>query len=288
MTMCVNGTFGARSPHDRSARPTSWVHLVYQPTMEFKFHHVISWDSLRDTWQALLELEEWNALEAFINAVGITGASMIRGKLRRDEALTTLERDTIFERVSWPGWNIVQGPGNRTDEGGSDIDLFTEGMVDLDKERQVTLGLLWIEMNNLLSKVNKSDLKNTREAARDNLLPDRVTQAGNVDSRDAASRLERAFNSMSKFKTATFIPYTHSMWDTVSAGAVRRGAIGAWEAVPAFQKTSRVRNPIGNLPANMRCTRCAKTFPTPAVAPRVNVYCVHCGKQTMVDFDNAI
>jgi hypothetical protein len=287
MSMCKNGMFGGQDPNKRASNPDGWVHVVTQPAIEFKFHHVISWDCLRDTWQALLEYGQWNALEAFIHAVGVTGASAIRGKLRRDEDLDQVTLDMLFEKISWPGWNIVQGPGNRSDEGGREIDLFYDGMEAIDKERHSTLGLLWIAMEKFLDRVDRTAMRKRREEARGSDRPDVVTADYDAEVYDAAARLGQAFGRMAKFKTASYIPYTHSMWDTVSAGAVNKQATGLWDAVPQFRKTRLVRKVIGNMPPKMRCARCTKVYVRPNVPPGTKIWCEHCHKQTLVDFVNA-
>jgi hypothetical protein len=291
MSMCANGRFGGQDPHKRAEKPDGWVHVETQPTIGFKFHHVISWDSLRDAWQALVECGQWDALESYITAVGVTGGGAIRGKLRRNESLDEATKATLYEKVSWPGWNIVQGPGNRTDEGGKEIDLFTEGMTAPDKDRHVTLGLLWLEMRNFLARVKHLDpggLKRRRDAARDVLLPNPVAVRFDRDTSDAASRLSRAFNKMAKFKSASFIPYTHSMWDTVLEGHVNKQAVGVWDQTPEFQKTSVARAVVGNMPPKMRCTKCRGVYGRPDVPPRTIIWCKACGKETQVDFRHGV
>ena len=287
MSMRANGTFGGNDPHARSGNPAGWTHPVTRPSMSFKFHHVISWDCLRDTWQALLQYGQWDALEAFMTAAGVTGASAIRGKLHREDDLSQVELETVFERVSWPRWNIVQGPGERSDEGGKDIDLFTEGMSSLDTERHVTLGLLWIEMESFLKKVNRVALKTTREGARDNYAPARVTNQFDGGVADGASRLARAFHKMAKFKTADYLPWTHSMWDTVQPGFVNRQAIAVWDQVPIFRKTLQPRTRIGDMPLKMRCKKCNVVYERPNVPPGTIIWCESCNKQTQVDFSQA-
>lgn len=295
--MCSNGMFGMQNPNERSARPTAWSHDAAStfPSIELKFHHVISWDCLRDTWQVLLEHGHWNALEAYLVAVGVNAgsASSIRGKLHRGESMDGPSLETVFEKLSWPGWNIVQGPGNRSDEGGSDVDLFTDGMSSQDKARMTNLGLLWTEMDSLLTKVGppgRAELKKRREASRPGANPQPVTVSHaphDVALSDAASRLARALGKMANYKLESYIPYIHSMWETVSAGAVNKTARGVWDAVPQFRKVTAPPRTLGNLPSRMRCKHCSKAYERPAVPPRCKIWCPECGKQTVVDFEFA-
>jgi hypothetical protein len=288
MSLRANGTFGSLDPHDRSERPNGWTHPVLKPSIDFSFHHSIAWDSLRDVWQTLLEHGQWNALEAFMTAAGVTGASMIRGKLHRGDDLSQIEVDHVFEKISWPGWNIVQGPRARTDEGGTDYDRYEFGMTDADRDRHRTLNLLHLQIAALLGLpcVDAQKLRDTRTAGLNNHKPDRVTSAHSDEVSDAASRLALAFNKMARFKTATFIPYTHSMWQTVNPGVVNKEHVARWDTPPLFKKTTAPPEVTGNMPARMKCknAKCGEKFDTPNVPPRTLVSCPACHKPTMVDF----
>lgn len=114
-----------------------------------KWHHVIPRSVLRDTWNALasrLSAENSSARNAAHTWMRILGyghedaknqlALMTAGQL-------TFERYMILNSaVSFPPWDIVEGPGKRSDDPGDSFDEYTVGLTDGEWWRQKGLKTL--------------------------------------------------------------------------------------------------------------------------------------------------
>lgn len=290
MTLNNLGMFSGRDPHDRATRPASMTHNAAQPTpqIELKFHHMISWDCLRDVWQGLIEHGRWDAIEAFLDAVNVPGAQAARQALETGGTLDPATDFVALERISWPAWNIVQGPGQRLDEGGSDYDQFSNGVPSILKPRLAMVDLLWIEMKAFLGNIDRSKLKQRREAARNQTGVAVTRQPDNLLVNTAAEGVARALVKVSKYKEASYTPYIHSMWEVVGYSQVDPTAPAAWVGgvQPTYQK-ARNNDHAGDLPLRMRCAACKKTYERPPVPPGTLIKCTICKGRTYVDFKNA-
>lgn len=292
MVMNSQGMFTGAKPHDRATRPATMQHGPAQTTPEItlKFHHMISWDCLRDVWQGLIEHQRWDGIEAFLNATGVPGAQTARAALQSGGTLDAATDAIALEKVSWPAWNIVQGPGNRADEGGSDVDLFVHGVPDIFKERMTLVDLLWIEMKAFLGKLDRPKMAKRREATKTDAAAPVVQQSDSGPVNDAAAGVTRALIKVSKLREASYVPYVHSMWQVVGYGRVDPSAPAAWIGgiyfEPRYEKSRAARTP-GNLPAAQRCQACRQTYVRPPVPPGTLIQCTMCKGRTYVDFKNA-
>lgn len=283
-----SGVFGGLDPNKRQNVPSGWTRTKMKPDIDWKYHHVISWDALRDTWQGLLEHQAWDTLEAYMHAVNVKGASGIRGKLHRGEDLDINEREEVYQKISWPAWNIVEGPADRADEGGNELDLFQHGMPQDHYLRHTQIDLLWKSMSAFLAKLDRPKLKEGREKNKNKHTGPQVNAKYDAGVNDASARLAIALSKMRAYQEASFIPYIPSMWQVVNPGYVDKNARAAWTTRPTFEKADATRSHIGALPAKMRCPGCLTTFDTPNAVIGTNYPCPSCDKFVYIEFKNAV
>lgn len=69
--------------------------------------------------------------------------------------MTQEDCDELYAKLSWPAWNIVEGPADRDDEGGTDLDLFRHGLQGTEPARMQALQRLYDAMEDFLSLFNR-------------------------------------------------------------------------------------------------------------------------------------
>jgi hypothetical protein len=288
MTMLPSGVFGGSDPNDRDTQPSGWARTRKTPDIHWKYHHVIPWEVLRDTWQALLTYQCWDQVEAYLTLLGVPNPPGKREKLRRQQDLDQQEREEIYQRVSWPAWNIVEGPGDRDDEGGSEVDLFHEGLRPADRIRHVAIDLLWKEWQPFLTKIDHSRLEKARNANRDKNVVAQVHVEPSRAVAAAAAQLGRAMLSAHMPSDAAFIPYTASMWTAVRPGYIHKQYPALWVTSPAYVKARAGSTHVGDLPPKMRCPKCKHVFYTPNVVLGAHYPCPGCQSYVYMDFKNGV
>jgi hypothetical protein len=286
MAILPSGVFGGGDPNKRDAQPSGWARTRKIPDIHWKHHHVIPWEVLRDTWQAFLTYQCWDQVKAYLTLLGVSNPSSKRDKLQRQRDLDQQEREETYQKLSWPGWNIVEGPGDRDDEGGSEVDLFREGLRPADRTRHVAIDLLWKEWLPFLKKIDRIRLQRDRDANRDSQAAAQVHIDRSRAIADAALRLGRAMLGAHMPSDATFIPYTASMWTAVTPGYIHKQYPALWVTSPVYVKAVAGGTDIGDLPPKMRCPKCKHVFYAPNVVRGAHYPCPGCQSYVYMDFKN--
>lgn len=78
------------------------------------------------------------ATETWLRILGALPARQWR-KDMENGALTFDQQLELDRRVTWPKWNIVEGPGNRSDDPGEGFDFYSHGITLSEAQRQALL-----------------------------------------------------------------------------------------------------------------------------------------------------
>jgi len=236
MTIMANGAFGGNYPNERDNSPAGWQRSRLAPDIDWKYHHIISWKTLRDTWQGLLMCQSWKALAFYVKALGIDDVAMVNRLM--SGALSYQDQAELFSRLSWPQWNIVEGPADRDDEGGSDVDLFTHGLIGTEPGRMAAIATLYRAMAGFLAHFSERAMEASRESNRNQLVSQYDPQAGRpAQVGPAIDLLTAALRGMFPYSAETFISYREAMWKTTLAGRVHQKFAQVWLRTPRFKKS---------------------------------------------------
>ena len=106
-------------------------------TFNMKRHHIVPYNMLRDTWNCLVRAftetqlpEARTAIRQFLGVCNhrLPNVDTLLDRMRANQ-LTVPECNLLMETAVWSAWNIVEGPGTRSDDPGDDgLDRFTFGI----------------------------------------------------------------------------------------------------------------------------------------------------------------
>ncbi|MEN1501319.1 hypothetical protein AAIH24_33535, partial [Pseudomonas aeruginosa] len=69
----------------------------------------------------------WKGYVLYVKVIGVVSWGPLISRLMNAQ-MTQEDCDELYAKLSWPAWNIVEGPADRDDEGGTDLDLFRHGL----------------------------------------------------------------------------------------------------------------------------------------------------------------
>jgi hypothetical protein len=210
MTILANGAFAGTSPNQRDGAP-KWARTVLVLYINWKYHHIIAWEMLRDTWQGLLMCMWWLEIGIYIEVIGMRNSTLVVKSLK-DGIMNDGDRQILFNKLSWPAWNIVEGPADRDDEGGSELDIFHHGITGNQKGRMNAINTLYQAMRKFLSYFNRHDMETNRVKnvnALESKNDPKIGTPKNVDN--SHNELLEALKGMRPYKTSSIISYCNSM-----------------------------------------------------------------------------
>lgn len=91
---------------DRGSEPSRWQHASTKPLITLTWHHTIPWNCLRNVWNGLVAGQHWNALDEFMNLIGVPNRAEVITQIKNKNLQ---DRDGLHTLVTWQGWNIVEG-----------------------------------------------------------------------------------------------------------------------------------------------------------------------------------
>lgn len=287
MTILSDGAFAGTSPNERGNSPRDWARSELVPNIKWKYHHVIPWEMQRDTWQALLMCQRWKELTNYVNAIGADGSLV---KRLQNKTMTFEDRDDLFARLSWPAWNIVEGPADRDDEGGTDLDIFRHGLTSNQVKRMDHIYELHEAMNKFLEPFDRKAMMKGRSSNSGAQASKYRPQAGAPEaSLNSIDPLTAALKNMTSYKNSLFIPYCEGMWTITVEGRVN-AKIVAWCRTPRFKKYDGMlpQPPSHSVPQTglTKCGKCLRKFNAKkaeqGAGPGLRV-CPGCGSHVFVE-----
>ena len=240
MTILIDGAFGGDNPNARDNSPGHWARTKLSPDIDWKFHHIIPWDMLRDTWQALLMCQWWKETEFYMRALGVNvnafDVQLVTIERLKSKLLTHKDREEIYSKLSWPSWNIVEGPADRDDEGGTDLDIFHYGLTNNERKRMADIHALHDAMSSFLEKFRHQDLENAR-------IQNRYQTESQYDPHTGAPegvihtqlKLRHALDKMKSYRNSPLIAFREEMW-TVTLKPKKSKKGNFWERKPRYIK----------------------------------------------------
>lgn len=142
-----NGT--GRAVGERADVPNTedWAHTVARDgrnVIAMTYHHVIPYNVLRDTWTKLIDNGKWDLLKEYMNLLQMK-STYYSALIKKSELTKAEDRDEIDLLLSWPKWNLVEGPtgANRSDDPGEGFDEFDGGLTKKEKELMQKIKILY-------------------------------------------------------------------------------------------------------------------------------------------------
>lgn len=196
-----------------SPAPKAWVRTVFgKPVaVSMKWHHVIPRSALTDAWNALARHAKLaparNALHTYMRLLGISHIEAKHLLQAMEAATITFDQSERLETaLGYPPWDIVEGPGKRSDDPKDTLDEYTIGLSPAEANRHARLKGLYPAFGNFNRAASGVDAPSTEAfKALDN--PMRQIERTLVDVKD-------------------YIPFRESMWE-VSPGAGNQALIPA-------------------------------------------------------------
>lgn len=103
------GEDGIVNNADRGGEPPGWVHARMSPAVVFTWHHTIPWNRLRAVWNGLVRGRHWDAVDLFLQLAQAPNRQSVLQQIKAGHLVE--DRDALLTRLTWQGWNIVEGPG---------------------------------------------------------------------------------------------------------------------------------------------------------------------------------
>ncbi|MFD1951486.1 hypothetical protein ACFSGX_11995 [Sphingomonas arantia] len=149
-----------------------------------------------------------------------------RGTVAQMRAGRLLTRDEVHSRLTWQGWNIVEGPGGefRSDDPDDNYDGWStiKGVSANQRKRLQSVNSLYSVMSRLARNTKKTD--GSFETP--------------IISVSEARALEIVFLAEMSLRGGRPISYTENMWEVVRAGKVMKHFPNRWEVEPIWKKAS--------------------------------------------------
>ena len=239
MTILIDGAFGGDNPNARDNSPGHY-RTKLSPDIDWKFHHIIPWDMLRDTCKALLMCQWWKETEFYMRALGVNvnafDVQLVTIERLKSKLLTYKDREEIYSKLSWPSWNIVEGPADRDDEGGTDLDIFHYGLTNNERKRMADIHALHDAMSSFLEKFVartwkmrefKIDIKLNHNMIHTSAAPEGVIHT--------QLKLRHALDKMKSYRNSPLIAFREEMW-TVTLEPKKSKKGNFWERKPRYIK----------------------------------------------------
>lgn len=147
MSIDSRGVYTGTTKSSNQRPPAPWASSKLH--INLSWHHVIPHATLQDCWQALarrIDLDKAKvALESFMRLLKIeTPRQWVRAM---EAGALSIEQQLVLDvKISWPAWNIVEGPSFRRDDPKNDFDEFTSGLTASELERHKKLKKLFISV----------------------------------------------------------------------------------------------------------------------------------------------
>ena len=103
-------------------RPTKPMHLPRRSHLGLSLHHIISKQTLYDTYEKIIQEQDQELGSAFLNLLNISSSNFVKD-LNSDAWKSKAE-------YTWAEWNLVEGPSpmHRQDDPGSQLDDFSHSV----------------------------------------------------------------------------------------------------------------------------------------------------------------
>ncbi len=147
------------------------------------YHHIIPYRLLKEVWNSVLgktvdtqlpEARQAARQYLILCARWMPDADSRIEQIRRG-TLTVPQCIDLQMTAAWPAWNVVEGPGNRSDDPqstGFDLDRFTHGMTLIEFGRMKHIDLLYAQFLDYAAVGSLSGLVSALKTARESLSAD--------------------------------------------------------------------------------------------------------------------
>lgn len=132
------------------------------------WHHLIPYSLLKDVWKRLVDLHlasaskeaampirqylrladrNFHDLDQKLNRMRISHSHQRRASHNEMRPIEIAEIDELRTAASWPVWNVVEGPNNRSDDPKDhDFERFSFGLTPVQSMRMRCVELMYAEM----------------------------------------------------------------------------------------------------------------------------------------------
>lgn len=195
---------------------------------DLAYHHNVSFLQLRRAWnfcvaygQKKLDSKPLNDL--IINLLNIEsgmGNQLAENLVSDPGAVSADDRTLLFDRITWMGWNLVEGPpsSHRHDDPGEAFDDFDTPYLDsIYSGRMTAIKTLAGAIDNLTRRVQADKIISASLT-----MDSSSSKLGGEAYQATASSLRAAFLGINSFNEEPLLPFDPDMWEYVIAGGDAR------------------------------------------------------------------
>jgi hypothetical protein len=137
-------------PKKRVPAPLAWKRTSFgRPEVPMTWHHVIPRASLRHSWNTLARHQTKSdkaqlALHTYMRLLGFdhAGAKRLLAAMAR-AGLSLEDQERVEVAVTYPAWDVVEGPENRSENPTNHFDEYSAGLTPGELSRQEKLKQLF-------------------------------------------------------------------------------------------------------------------------------------------------
>ena len=188
---------------------------------DLAYHHNVSFLQLRRAWNFCVAYGKKTSDQKPLIDLIVCLLNVKRGKAKKlvvdllytPGAVSAEDRTLLFNRLTWMGWNLVEGPpsSHRHDDPGESFDDFDTPFLDSTHSgRMSAIQTLNGAINNM-----------TRQVQADEIITQRLTidftarALGGEVYRSTAAALRAAFAGIESINEESLIPFDPNMWEYV-------------------------------------------------------------------------
>ncbi|MFX0199054.1 MAG: hypothetical protein ACFFCW_23270 [Candidatus Hodarchaeota archaeon] len=129
---------GVISKLGRVDAPQDWVHTINEKNIRMAWHHIIPMQTFQLLWNKLLGIRARDVLEKYMDLLMVPNIENKIAMMQGDN-LDGDSKNVLLSKISWPVFNIVEGPLHRSDDPKKNFDEFRNGLTGGELGRQEDL-----------------------------------------------------------------------------------------------------------------------------------------------------
>jgi hypothetical protein len=138
---------------ERPPAPLDWeARVPSKLPCTMTWHHVLPFSQLRQCWNTVASHQtdqpwEVYALRTYLRVIGFEKEEVKQlAESIKQGTLSSTNYERLWHRLSWPPWDVIQGPRKRADDPAECFDEYTIGLTPAELNRQRRLKSLWLKM----------------------------------------------------------------------------------------------------------------------------------------------
>jgi len=218
----------ARIYAPKKYQPANVSYGASGPSMTYPdlaYHHNVSFLQLRRAWNFCMAYAKKTSdrkpvvdlMVGLLNLQPGRSKALVENMLFTPGAVSAEDRTLVFDRLTWMGWNLVEGPpsNHRKDDPGESFDDF---------KTDTYLNPIHAGRMQAIQTLNGAIENMTRQVQSDGLISGKLTvdsaasKLGGEKYQATVNSLRSAFQGIKQFNDEPLIPFDPGMWEYVISG----------------------------------------------------------------------